>query len=193
MKKIIRATQIIPWLMLVSILCCTVAWGQGNSRKGKRVFLRIYDKQGKIIIKGKLANLSDSTIVLFKAEGGSYRFDSVHYSRIFFIRKGRSPMHYFLLSGLIGFAVTVPVVAATEVNKAMTSVASNALALAIAGTPIPEEPSHAIRNGLIAGTIVGGISALAHLGNQRKIQVDRSFEKFNSAKQLIRYYETNRD
>lgn len=135
--------------------------------------------------KGKLINLLDSSLVLHKIVEGGDKLDSIHYSKISFIRKGRSPMHHFVIGGAIGFAITVPLVAMVETQAAVNGLASNALLSAVTGTPIPEPPSHAIRNGIIVGIITGGISALSHLAAQEKILVGGSFKNFNSAMQII--------
>ena len=187
MKKYIQPFQIIPWVILISILSCPLSWGQGTRHeKKKKIFLRVYNHDGKMMTKGKLINLMDSSIVLYKIVEGGDRLDSIHYSKISFIRKGRSPMHHFVISGAIGFAITVPLVAMVETQAAVNGLLSSALVSAVTGTPIPEpEPSHAIRNGIIVGIITGGISALSHLATQEKIQIDGSFKKFNSARQII--------
>ena len=187
MKKYIQPFQIIPWVILISILSCTLSWGQGTRHeKKKKIFLRVYNHDGKMMTKGKLINLMDSSIVLYKIVEGGDRLDSIHYSKISFIRKGRSPMHHFVISGAIGFAITVPLVAMVETQAAVNDLPSSALVSAVTGTPIPEpEPSHAIRNGLIVGIITGGLSAIAHLPTQEKIQIDGSYKKFSSARQII--------
>ena len=187
MKKYIQPFQIVPWVVLFSILVSTLSWGQGaRHEKKKKIFLRVYNHEGKIMTKGKLINLKDSSLVLHKIVEGGDRLDSIHYSKISFIRKGRSPMHHFVIGGAIGFAITVPLAAMAERQAAVNGLPSSALVSAVTGTPIPEpEPSHAIRNGLIVGIITGGLSAIAHLPTQEKIQIDGSYKKFSSARQII--------
>jgi hypothetical protein len=187
MKKIIHPGQLVPWFILTIILCCTLVWGQEeHSGRKKKIFLRVYGLDQKIIAKGKLANLSDSVIVLSSIKEGEYAFDTVHYARISFIRKGKSPMHYFVTRGLLTFAIATPMLAYGEATKTASNVATNGLAYAIAGSPMPEpEPSHAIRNGILVGILVGGCSALAHSENQIKIRVDGSYAKFKFAKQDV--------
>ena len=42
MKKNIPTFQMVSWLALFFILCCTLAWGQENFRRSDKKFLRIY-------------------------------------------------------------------------------------------------------------------------------------------------------
>ncbi len=185
MKKFIRPVQVISRVMLFFILCCTSAWGQSSDIGKKKAFLRVYGHDGAILRKGKVVQSTDSSLIFSSYQvGENYTMDSIHYKRISFIRKGKSPLHYFITRGLLGFILIGGTTSAMEVNSAMTNLSSNLMVSAVTGTPVPPpEPSHAVRNGLIGGIIIGGISAIMHSGNMRKIQIDGSLEKFHLNKQ----------
>ena len=189
MKNHIHPFQIVPWFVLFSILGCTFAWGQGYRTYHKRVFLRIYSHDGSILSKGRLLHVMDSSLVLASMMEGKSKMDSIHFTSISFIRKGKSPMNSFVKGGMIAFAVATPMIAIAEAGTSATMTMINAISTTVAGTPsAPEPESQAIRNGLIAGVAVGTACALVRAASQKKMTIDESFEKFKSVGQLLMFY-----
>ena len=184
MKNHIHPFQIVPWFVLFSILGCTFAWGQGYRTYHKRVFLRIYSHDGSILSKGRLLHVMDSSLVLASMMEGKSKMDSIHFTSISFIRKGKSPMNSFVKGGMIAFAVATPMIAIAEAGTTMTLITINTMV----GAPAPEPESQAIRNGLIAGVAVGTACALVRAASQKKMTIDESFEKFKSVGQLLMFY-----
>jgi hypothetical protein len=142
----------------------------------QKIFVRVYDLDGKKIGKGRVYAINDSLLVLNK----NAKKINIYPEDIGKIKTKRSGGHNFLVgasSGVLVGAILGSVNPPTD---------SSGGTFTWAGDSAGDELAVGAIYGLLSGTIVGGISAL--FKNPKKFIIDGSPEKWNDFVQQIRAY-----
>jgi hypothetical protein len=128
----------------IFLILCSSVFAQ-NAIENPKIFVRIYDLQGKKIAKGKVASVTDTSIRLIR---GRKKIDTIPASNIGLIKTKRSGGHNVLLGAAAGAVIIGVFVASdTTADNAFFSVEGDILAGAIMGGTV--------------GVVLGGITGLS--------------------------------
>jgi hypothetical protein len=147
-------------VFVISLILCTSVFAQ-NAIENPKIFVRIYDLQGKKIAKGKVASVTDTSIRLIR---GRKKIDTIPASNIGLIKTKRSGGHNVLLGAATG-AVIIGVSVASDTNEdnAFFSVEGDILAGAIMGGTV--------------GAVLGGITV--YTKNTVTYEINGKVSKWN--------------
>jgi hypothetical protein len=156
-------------VFVISLILCTSVFAQ-NAIENPKIFVRIYDLQGKKIAKGKVASVTDTSIRLIR---GRKKIDTIPASNIGLIKTKRSGGHNVLLGAATG-AVIIGVSVASDTNEdnAFFSVEGDILAGAIMGGTV--------------GVVLGGITGLSK--NAVTYEINGEMAKWNNFKTMVLTY-----
>lgn len=161
-------------LMLTVLI--TINLSAQEITKTKKLFVRVFNLDGKKIGKGKIYTINDSLLVLKKNE----RLVELYLREIGKIKTKRSGGHDFLVGASTGAAAGAIL---GSVNPPSDSKGGT---FTWAGGSSGDELASGISVGIISGAIVGGISAL--FKNSKKYSIDANMENWRT---FIRAIESN--
>ena len=154
-------------MVAATILCFITGNTAIAQRSNTKIFVRLYNSNGKKIYKGNLLSGSDSTIQL----SGKNTATSLPISKIFFIKTKHAAGHAILKGTAIGTGAGLLLLAASTSGDG-GSYGNNSFGIAVAGLLSP-----------IAGIAGGGIAELFR--KSRTFTINGSAAEWHTAKQIL--------
>ncbi|GAA4291827.1 hypothetical protein GCM10023163_07410 [Aestuariibaculum suncheonense] len=152
-----------------------------EENKTQKLFLRVFDMDGKKIGKGHIHSINDSLIVLSKAK----KLKKIHPKEIGKIKTKRSGGHNVLVGATSGALVGVVL---GSVNPPTDSSGGT---FTWAGGSSGDELASGVTVGVISGTIIGGISAL--FNNPKTFVIESNPEKWNAFVNSVKHNAINKN
>ncbi|PIB38541.1 hypothetical protein [Maribacter sp. 4G9] len=153
-------------LSLTLILCLNIA--AQNSIKAKNGFVRVYNVQGKKIGKGKILNISETSLQLIR-HGETTSFTVNEIGKVKTKRSGGNNVLVGALSGAVTFAIIG--VASNDPDSQILRLSNGEAAVAGA---------------FVGGTLGTGIGVISLLfKNSKTFEINGDIEKWNVFKEMI--------
>ncbi|WMI65999.1 hypothetical protein RBH94_02300 [Aestuariibaculum sp. YM273] len=171
MKKVI--------LLLVLLISINLSAQQDNVTK--KLFVRVFNIDGKKIGKGHIYLINDSLLVLSKSK----KLNELYLKDIHKIKTKRSGGHNILIGATSG------VIAGVILGSVNPPTDSSGGTFTWAGGSSGDELASGVTIGAISGTIIGAISGL--FKNQKTFTIQSNPEKWNGFVKSVKQYSINNE